>query len=106
AGLRPLRVVDVAGVEVGPHVIVARELVRKLAGPAAEVQGAQPVARPQVAADDRADGLEVVLQDAAEEDEQDRMVRDLLHEPGEEAHVRTAVRRGRGARARRGSRRY
>ena len=80
------RVIDVAGVQVHADVVVAGEEIGKGAGPAAEVERAQPLPHPQPAPDDGADGLEVVLEDAAEDDEQDRMVGDALDGRREEPH--------------------
>ena len=74
-------VVDVARVQVGAHVVVAGEEVGEGARAAAQVEGAQAGAGRQLAADHLPDGLEVVLQEAAEEDEEDRVVRDALHHP-------------------------
>ena len=78
--------VDVARVEVGADVVVAGEQVGEGAGAAAEVERAQALLEAQLAADERADRLEVVLEDAAEEDEEDGVVGDALDQAREESH--------------------
>ena len=75
---RAARVVDVAGVEVDAHVVARLEEVGEGAGPAAEVERAQPMAEVQSRRMVRADGFEVVLEDAAQEDEEDGVIRDAF----------------------------
>ena len=81
-----LRVRDVARVQVRPDVGIAGEEVREGTGAAAEVERAQPLLQAQLAADERADRLEVVLEDAPEEDEEYRVVGDALDQAREESH--------------------
>jgi hypothetical protein len=79
-------VIDVAGVEVHADVVAGLEEIGEGAGPASEVERARGGAEVQLAADGGADGLEVVLEDPAQEDEEDGVIRDLLNEGGEETH--------------------
>jgi hypothetical protein len=86
----PLRVrrgvVDVAGVEVHSDVVTGLEEIEKAPGPqprsSVRADGPRSSSRRMV----ERDRAEVVLEDPAQEDEEDGVVRDLLDEVGEEAH--------------------